>query len=191
MRQEMATLPIFTRPLHHMVTSIFFGQFGVNSKLMTRQILICFSILIIVSCGQPKPLNENERAIVIDEVRRTLDNYYDDIRKSGLTAEFKYLDNSVDFFWVPPGYSLAISYDSVATVLKQNASKFKFIDNTFDTLRITPIRKELATYTGRLHSTMTDTSNKVLTFEMVETGVLIKRKEGWKLLCGQTSILDK
>jgi len=113
-----------------------------------------------------------------------------DIRKSGLTAEFKYLDNSSEFFWVPRGYSSYISYDSVATVLKQTAPKYKSVDNSFDTLRIFPLRKELATYTGRLNSTMTDISGKVITLQLIETGVLIKRQDEWKLLSGQTSILN-
>jgi hypothetical protein len=120
---------------------------------------------------------------------QTLDSYYNDIRKLGLTAEFKYLDNSSEFFWVPPGYSDAIAYDSVVTILKQNAPKYKSIDNSFDTLRIIPLSRELATYTGRLHSTMTDTADRIITFSLVETGILIKRPDGWKLLNGQTTIL--
>lgn len=158
---------------------------------MTRPILTIFTIMTFISCRQPGPLTENERTNIIKDVQITLDNYYNDIRKSGLTAEFKYLDNSSDFFWVPPGYSSSISYDSVAAVLKQSASKFKFVNNTFDTLQIIPLNKELATYTGRLNSTMTDTVDKTITYSLVETGVLIKRQDGWKLLSGQTTILNQ
>jgi len=156
---------------------------------MKRQLLTIILLLTIVSCRQSTTLTENEKASIINDVQQTLDKYYNDIRKSGLTAEFKYLDTSSEFFWVPPGYSSSLSYDSVATILKQNAPTYKSIDNSFDTIRIIPLTYELATYTGRLNSTMTDTSNKVLTFSLVETGVLIKRQDGWKLLHGQTSIL--
>ncbi len=158
---------------------------------MRRALLSIFAIPTIVSCSHPVPLTENEKAAIVSDVRQTLDHYYDDIRKSGLTAEFKYLDHSSEFFWVPPGYAGAISYDSVAAVLQQNAPNYKSIDNSFDTLRIIPLSKELATYTGRLSSTMTDTSGVTITFSLVETGVLIKRKDGWKLLNGQTSILNQ
>jgi hypothetical protein len=158
---------------------------------MKRQLLTILSLLIIVSCRQSESLTETEKASIIKDVRQTLDNYYSDIKKSGLTAEFKYLDNSSEFFWVPPGFSGSLSYDSVATILKQNASRYKSINNSFDTLRIIPLSKVLATYTGRLNSTMTDTSGKVATFSLVETGVLIKRQDGWKLIHGQTSILNK
>jgi len=158
---------------------------------MKRHILTISIVLIFISCHQSTQLTEHEKASIIEDVRHTLDNYYNDIRKSGLTAEFKYLDNSSEFFWVPPGYSNSLSYDSVVTILKQNAPKFKSVDNSFDTLRIIPLTKELATYTGRLNSTMTDTSDDVMTFSLVETGILIKRRDGWKLLNGQTTILNK
>lgn len=158
---------------------------------MTRQILMLLSMLLFVSCSQSSLLTEKEKTVIIDSVRQTLNNYHNDIRKSGLIAEFKYLDNSADFFWVPPAYSASISYDSVASILKQNAPNYKYIDNSFDTLSIIPLSKELATYTGRLHSTMIDTNNKKTSFSLVETGVIIKRTNGWKLLSGQTSVLNQ
>jgi hypothetical protein len=158
---------------------------------MTRRIPPLIVLLTIVSCSQPVTLTESNKAIIAEDVRHMLDTYYRDIKKSGLTGEFKYLDNSTDFFWVPPGYSSSISYDSVLTILRQNAPKYKSIDNSFDTLRIIPLSKELAAYTGRLTSSMTDTSNVITTFKLVETGTLIKRKDGWKLLNGQTSLLNE
>lgn len=157
---------------------------------LTRQAILLFIFIAIFSCRQSTTMTKDEIARIELDVRLTLSNYYDDIRKSGLTAEFKYLDHSTDFFWVPPGYSSCISYDSVVQVLEENAPKFKYIDNSFDTLRIVPLSKEIATYTGRLHSMMTDSNGKVMTFQLVETGVLIKRKDGWKLLSGQTNIVN-
>lgn len=158
---------------------------------MTRTTLTLFVILTIVSCKQPSTLKEDEKARISEEVRETLDNYCNAIKKSGLTAEFQYLDNSAEFYWTPPGYTMAISYDSVAVILNRNARNFKSVDNSFDTLRVTPLNKECATYTGRLTSRMTDTLGQTTTFSLVETGVLIKREDGWKLLGGQTSILNK
>jgi len=147
--------------------------------------------MTLFSCGQTDQLTTDEQKAIVESIQQTMNNYYKDIRTSGLTAEFKYLDNSSDFFWVPPGYSSAISYDSVAAILKQSAPLYKSIDNSFDTLRIIPLSKELAAYTARLNSIMTDTTGKISKFSLVETGLLIKRQDGWKLLNGQTSILDK
>jgi hypothetical protein len=82
-----------------------------------------------------------------------------------------------------------ISYDSVAAVLTLNSPKFVSVENTFDTLRIIPLTTELATYTAKLRSVMKDTSGNVSSVNLIETGVVIKRKDGWKLLSGQTSLL--
>lgn len=54
-----------------------------------------------------------------------------------------------------------------------------------------PLSREIATYNARLSSTVIDTSGIVSRVSMVESGVLVKRKEGWKLLSGQTSIIQE
>jgi hypothetical protein len=163
--------------------------FHPNTKCMVR--VFALTALIIVSCGQSTLiLTEDEKLAITRDVGHTLNSYADDIRKMGLKAEFKYLDSSADFFWVPPGYGSAISYDSVAFILNQNASLFKSIYNVYETLRIVPIGKHQACYTARLTSTMTDTAGNKSTSYLVETGVLIKRSSGWKLLNGQTSVVN-
>jgi hypothetical protein len=153
---------------------------------MKRHIIL-FAVFI-VACQQPPVLTAEEKKILADTIRHTLHNYHSDILAHGLTAEFKYLDSSADFFWVPPGFSASISYDSVAAVLKQNAPLFKSIDNSFDTLTIIPLSKELSSYTARIRSAMTDTAGQTSVVSLLETGILIRRKDGWKLLSGQTSI---
>jgi hypothetical protein len=158
---------------------------------MKAQLLIIYFAVTIISCQQSTTLTESEKSNIISEIKLTLDNYYNDVRISGLTAEFKYLDHSKDFFWVPPGYSGALSYDEIAQAIKQNAAKYQSVDNSFDKLMIIPLTKELATYTGQLSSSVTDTSGKVTRVSLVETGLLIKRLDGWKLLSGQTSMLNQ
>jgi len=157
---------------------------------MSRFILVLSVMLVIDTYGLCQTLSGKEQQSIIKEIRQTLDDYVKDVKSGGLTAEFKYLDSSVDFFWVPPGYQSAISYDSVATVLKQNALKFKSVDNLYDSLRIIPLARHLASYTARVNSTITDTTGAVFKSSLIETGILIRRKDGWKLLNGQTAILN-
>jgi hypothetical protein len=78
----------------------------------------------------------------------------------------------------------------VAAVLKMNAPAFSAVDNVWRTLRVDPLTREYATYSGTLHATMIDTTGNVTKVSMIETGVVIKRKDGWKLLRGQTSLLS-
>jgi hypothetical protein len=144
---------------------------------------------LLISCQTPQ-ISGDEKKKIAAEVKRTLVEYYNDIRDSGLSAEFKYLDSSEDFFWVPPGYNTAISYDSVAVAIKRAARSLKSLDNRFDTLSIFVLSDEYATYTCRLRSIVNDTAGKRDTFFMVETGLMVKRKNDWKLLQGQTSIVN-
>ena len=142
---------------------------------------------VLMSCQLH--INNRDLEHVKAEVRETLDDYAADIRAKGLTAEFKYLDSSEQFFWVPPGYTSALTYDSVRAIISKNANAFKLVNNSWDTLRIIPLTKELANYTGVLQSDMTLQNDSVMHYRMIETGILIKRESGWKLLSGQTSVL--
>lgn len=145
----------------------------------------------IFSCRQQHELNEKEKSTIVNEVKQMLNTYYADVKKSGLTAEFKYLDNSPDFFWTPPGFTGAITYDSVVAILRERAPTYRLIDNSFSKLQVVPLSETHAVYYGKLRSAITDTTGKTMSFSMVETGIAVKRKEGWKLLSGQTAIVDK
>jgi hypothetical protein len=156
---------------------------------MKSLLFACLTTLTLVACQSSAELTKAEKQTVIDDAGKMLQSYYDDIAVSGLMAEFPYLDSSADFFWVPPGFSNAISYDSVAIYIRQNALLFSKVINKWDTLHITPLTNQLASYTGVLHSTITDTSGVTETYSMIETGLLIKRDDKWKLLNGQTAAL--
>jgi hypothetical protein len=158
---------------------------------MVRFIVASLILLALFCCNDPARLTENEKLKISDEVRETLKRCNDDIRQNGLSSELKYLDTSEHFFWVPPGYSSAISRDSVITAMKHNASLFKSIDQPFDTITIFPLTRDMVCYTGRIHSTMTDTSGKVFESWLWETALMIRRVDGWKLLSGQTSMISK
>lgn len=154
-------------------------------KTITK--MIC--LLLMCSCAQQPELTEQQEKSIREDVRNTLLRYYADIKSQGLMAEFRYLDSSEDFFWVPPDYQNAISYDSVAAILRRNAPKYKTVANAFDTLKIIPLTHDMATYTGRLKSTITDTAGQTTVMRMMETGIMVKRGENWKLLHGQTSLI--
>ena len=151
--------------------------------------LIALSILLSSCHYRNAGLTEKDRAEISAEVKEMLLNYVSDIKEKGLTAEFDYLDNSSDFFWAPPGYGRAISYDSIASILKTNAEHFESIENSYDSLSIIPLKNDLATYTATITSVMIDAEGTESTVRLVETGVVIKRNNGWKLLSGQTSLI--
>lgn len=148
-------------------------------------------ILTLFNCKhKAEILNQNNKEIIEREIRQMFDNYHNDIKKDGLKAEFKYLDNSSDFFWVPPGYDSALSFDSVKTILLSNSKFIHSIEFSWDTLQVFPLTNTIANYSEIVNGIMIDTSNTKSTFKIIESGTLIKRKDGWKLLNGQSRNLS-
>ena len=156
------------------------------------RIAFCIGLVYLFSACQESPtLTEEENKKVAADVRQMLHNYDEDVRKNGLSAEFKYLDNSPDFFWVPPGYTSSLDYDSVVIIIKQNAALFSLVDNRWDTLDVYPLSPELASFTGKIKSHLQEFTGSEMNFTLIETGVAIKRKDGWKILNGQTAVLEE
>lgn len=155
--------------------------------LLSRMILL---VLLAGCTTKPAKLSQEDNDRIRLEAETMLTEYNKAIESGGLLAEFDYLDSSSRFTWFPPGFNVWISYDSVSAILKYNAGKFKSISNTWDTLKIEPLTTELAAYSGVLTSESEDTSGNKTKVRLKETGTLIKRGNRWKLLTGQTAILD-
>ena len=157
---------------------------------MTKQIFGILILVTLISCFQSDKLNDSEKELIINDVIEMLDNYHDDIRKDGLTAELKYLDQLTDFFWVPPGYKSTLSYDSVRHILESNAKSFQAIDFNRDTLQVFPLSDNIANYSGIVKGSMIDTSGIKSSVLIIESGTVIKRPDGWKILSGQSALLN-
>ena len=154
-----------------------------------KNVLFLATFYVAVSCNQ----NDNKAVNTDDsrnEVKSTIDNYYNDLRKEGLVAEFKYLDSSNQFFWVPPGYMNYANYNVIAAAIKRNAALLKSIDNRYDSLLIIPLTKEYAQFVMRTISTTIRANGDSIKSAFIESGVMVRRKDGWKFLSGQTSILQ-
>ena len=163
----------------------------VYSENMFRYLLLASILYSLSACQPSNDSKEFNNEKVIHEIKQMFDDYHEDIKRKGLTAEFKYLDQSNNFFWVPPGYESALNYDSVKNILVSNSSKFKHIEFHWDTLQIFPLSKNIANYSGIVDGKMTDTSNTILMVTIIESGTLIKRQDGWKLLNGQSANLPE
>jgi len=155
---------------------------------MTRLIFILI-IISTVSC-QKKMANTFNKKKITEDIELMLQLYHSDIREDGLLAEFNYLDKSDDFFWVPPGYNSSLSYDSVETILRMNAQALSSVEFSWDTLNIYPLSNKIATYSGIVSGVMIDTAGNELRMSIIESGTLIKRNSGWKLLSGQSAVVD-
>lgn len=147
-------------------------------------------ILFLNSCLNNHDLNTTEKEQITTEINDMFKNYHQDIKNGGLTAEFKYLDTSSDFFWVPPGYENALDYNTVKDILEQHATQYKTVEFDWETIAIYPISQNLASYTGIVTGHMIDTTNTRTSIKIIESGTVIKRHNGWKLLNGQSANLE-
>ena len=145
---------------------------------------------MLISCDGTKNPNDLNMSQTIEDIHQMLDAYHKDISEEGLTAEFKYLDKSSDFFWVPPGYNTALTYDSVKNILETNSKAFHSVKFQWDTLQIFPLTNEIANYSGIVSGLMIDTAGIESNVSIIESGTIIKRENGWKLLNGQSRLLE-
>ena len=160
--------------------------------MITKYLYSTLLLLGIMSCAKPTAeLSAAEKVAISGEVRETLNKYYAEVNRNGLTAEFNYLDNSPDFYWTPPGYTAPITYKEVEKGVQQNAKVFASIDNKWRTLNVYPLTSHLASYTGLIESSVSDTAGTPGVYTLLETGIVIKRANGWKLLSGQTSVIKE
>lgn len=146
-------------------------------------------LLAAVSCVQPEQGDKVDAAAVTAEVEAMFEAYHEAVAAKGLTGEFPYLDSTDQFFWVPPGYTSALNIDSVRAILEANAPLFSSVRFHWETLDVYPLANDIASFTGIVHSTMVDTAGLSTEMRIIESGVVIRRKEGWKLLCGQSALL--
>ena len=134
-------------------------------------------------------LDENEKTRIKSEITQTISDYCRDVKAYGLTAELKYLDSTNEFRWHPPGYASPIGFDSVASILRQNAPRLKSVANVYESLDVVPADINHATYSAVVRSTVTDNRGQVTRLTLSESGTVIRRVDGWKLLVGETRIL--
>lgn len=152
-----------------------------------RQFTYVCAILVLISCTPDRSVDHQK---VSKEVRHMLNTYYVDVNEEGLMAEFRYLDDSPEFFWIPPGHQSALAYDSVRAEVERNARLFQKVNFRWDTLRVIPLSNDIANYSGVVRGSMTDTAGAESSISLLESGTAIRRASGWKILSGHTTVLE-
>lgn len=145
-------------------------------------------LLLFIGCKRNE-LTIAEKENISNEIQVVLNKYTQAIKKDGLMAEFAYLDSSNDFYWIPPGYTSALNYDSVRTIISGIAPGIKSMDNTYHSIQIWPYSATYAGYTAHVKSIGVDTAGITGTTHLLESGTMVKRNTGWKLLSGHTSVV--
>ena len=156
---------------------------------MKQYSFLLIGFILFSSCQQAEKTKTDADSNIVQQVKSTLEEISDAIKMHGITAEFKWIDSSADFFWVPPGFESPLSYDSVAKIMRSNSGRFKQVEEKWDLLEIQPLGNDHAVFTGRITSRTMDTANHSQEHQVVETGIMIRKEDGWKLHCGHTSLI--
>jgi hypothetical protein len=150
---------------------------------MIDRISIVIVLLSLLSCQQ-----HVDKEAVKEEVLLMFQDYYQKMSENGAKSGIEFLDNSPDFFWAPPGFNIALSYDSTFSLIWNNPEiRYEY---QWDTVQVFPISQNLASFTGILRQTGSDSTGNETVFLILESGSVIKRSDGWKLLNGQSRIID-
>jgi len=160
-------------------------------KIYTIILPFALAAIGIVACHHDDHVQKEESNRVSIEVMKTLQNYFTDINKDGPLAELKYLDSTALFSWYPPGFNGPIDFDSVKTILIQNAAAGNKSVVLWDSLEIFPVTKFKAKYAGKITVISIQSTGKKDTIHLSEEGNLIRREDGWKLLSGKTVIRNQ
>ena len=145
--------------------------------------LLLITLFLLISCNRGDHVWNEESNRVAIEVRKTLSDYFKDINAEGPLAELKYLDSTSAFFWHPPGFDVPIDFDSVKTILIQNATSGIRSVVSWDSLAIIPETTDKANYKGKI---IVVTNGD--TIRLKEEGNVVKKEDGWKLVSGKTVI---
>jgi hypothetical protein len=147
-------------------------------------------------CGPSpsKSLDSEEKEAVRKEATQMLHDYHDAIRKGGLLTEFEFLDSSQDFFWIPPGVDALMGYEAVKKAIMANVASIDSMSTHWVSLQVHPLSQDigkLSSYTISKRADSTGIKMDTSRVTMLESGTMIRRANGWKLLSGQTVVLGE
>lgn len=155
-----------------------------------KQLLLAAWSIVFFACTNKDSFTQEQKEKVKQQVATMFDQYYKDMKNKGLMSEFSYLDHSEDFFWVPSNFHSPLTYDSVKTIITANAQATQYVDFRWQSLTIYPLTPSVATYAGVVTGIVIDTAQIENHVKLLESGTVIKRKDGWKLLSGQSRVLN-
>lgn len=151
---------------------------------MKWSLILLASSFTLFACDSPNSTFDSDA--VVEDITTMLHEYHQAMNKDGLLAEVHYLDSSDQFFWVPPGADSKIGYEDVMEILTENSKHDPFMKFDWQQLHVEALSKELAVYTGTVRFETVNEHGDQFVSHILETGTLIKRFDGWKLLCGQS-----
>lgn len=150
---------------------------------------ILLGLITLISCTEQDENDTENQKTDTKEIRSFLHAYHDAVNHYGVKAELNFFDSSEQFFWIPPGYAEALNFDSVKSILLIADDAIRQTNFEWESLHVQFVEDNVASFNGVVKGTITDTSNLTININQIKSGLLIKRKDGWKILNGQSTTL--
>jgi len=110
-----------------------------------------------------------------------------DLNTDGIQSQLKYLDNSDKFQYTFLNSGKIYDYEELKKQLEISSSTDYKVNLSFDEFKITPLSDKLVSYSLILSGyERIDGQNSDIS--LVETGTLIRRNDGWKIINAQTTV---
>lgn len=155
-------------------------------KLFISLFLMCF-LCTAFTCGEkPLKMNEEEKSEIVKAVKDMTANYFRDFYTRSIDTVLSHYDTSSSFFWAITPDTIALKRSAMVTMHRHALKDYTKFDGYWSNIKVEPLTNELAMYHGTYHVNTEDKSGKKGTITGVETGVMVKREDGWKYLAGQT-----
>ena len=148
---------------------------------------IVVSFLIFTACQQQYQLTDSQKTEIIKEVETMATQFFIDYNNKNIDAVVRSLDDSPKFFWVFPPETTHLSRDKLVSSLTLEIESALFLEAAWDEIIVEPLASDFAYCKGVFNVVITDSLKNEKKFIGIESAVVVKRKDGWKFLMGQTS----
>jgi hypothetical protein len=155
-------------------------------KLFISLFLVCF-FLLAFTCGEkPLTLSDNDKSDIVKAVKDMTSKYFMDFYTHNVDSVLRHYDTSACFFWAITPDTIAMKRSAMVTMHRHAVKDYTKFEGYWSDMRVEPLTNELAMYHGTYHVLTEDKDGHIGKIMGVETGIMIKREDGWKYLAGQT-----
>jgi ketosteroid isomerase-like protein len=155
-------------------------------KIFISLFLVCF-FLTAFTCGEKSlTVSKQDKSEIEKAVKQMTANYFKDFYTRNVDSVLKHYDTSACFFWSITPDTIPMKRGAMVTMHRHAIRDYVKFDGYWSDMRVEPLTRDLAMYHGTYHVYTEDKSGQKGKIMGVETGVMIKREDGWKFLAGQT-----
>jgi uncharacterized protein (TIGR02246 family) len=153
-----------------------------------KNFILCLFVILFIGCTsqEPKPLTENERATIIDEIMELTTDWANAHNRMDPEKAIEFYDSTGDLMYAENGVFFA-NRDSIYSFLKGFYASTKSMDVQWQQRVVIPLSQNAATMSGSFHFKALFKDESSFEGNPMFTGVFVKRNDKWVLIHGHES----